>query len=409
MAGTLRSSLDARSTGPTDPGLLTSWRVLTGSFGLLGLAGFAAIVANPGQPISVLVLGLAITAGVAAVIHQRSAGSLEASRRTEAEILARILQGMSRSASAEGIVQALLAELGRGTGADHTVVVRRRSGQRSLEARLAGTRPDDPTATIELPIADLALEAGDGPTAAGERIEARVRSDFALSHTLMTPLRTGRGVIGAIVLARRTGEPWSAGSRRILQAAAIEAAAALERVESHRDAEARASTDVLTGLPNRRYFDEFCSLLAERRRADDAIGILMVDIDHFKRVNDRFGHEVGDEVLRAVAGAIAGAVRDDDVPARYGGEEFVVLLRNPSGRVALEIAERVRVAIAGLDLRALGPGSISASVGAAVQVDPDQPIAELLADADRALFRAKRSGRDRVVAAPIPSGRGTRG
>ena len=192
---------------------------------------------------------------------------------------------------------------------------------------------------------------------------------------------------------------WSAGSRRILQAAAIEAAAALERVESHRDAEARASTDVLTGLPNRRYFDEFCGLLAERRRSDDAVGILMVDIDQFKRVNDRFGHEVGDDVLRAVAGAIAGAVRDDDVPARYGGEEFVVLLRNASGPIALEVAERVRLAVAGLDLRALGPSSISVSVGVAVQVDADQPIADLLADADRALYRAKRAGRDRVVAA----------
>ena len=399
MAGTLRSSLDARSTGPDDPRLRTTWRVLTGSFGLLGLAGLAAVAANPGQPLGVMVLALAITAGFAAVIHRRAAAGLEAGRRTEAEILARILQGMSRSASAEGIVQALLAELGSGTGADHTVVVRRRVGERSLEATLAGTRPADPTATIQLPIADLTPGFGSGPGSAGQRIEARVRTDFGLSHTLAAPLRTERGVIGAIVLARRTDEPWSAGSRRILRAAAIEAAAALERVESHRDAEARASTDVLTGLPNRRYFDEFCSLLAERRRADDAVGILMVDIDHFKRVNDRFGHEVGDDVLRAVAGAIAGAVRDDDVPARYGGEEFVVLLRNPSGPVALEVAERIRLAVAGLDLRALGPSSISASVGAAVQVDADQPIADLLADADRALYRAKRAGRDRVVAA----------
>ena len=107
-------------------------------------------------------------------------------------------------------------------------------------------------------------------------------------------------------------------------------------------AEARASTDALTGLPNRRYFDEFCALLGGRRRVDDAIGILMVDIDHFKRVNDRFGHDAGDDVLRAVGGAIAGAVREGDVPARFGGEEFAILLRNPSGRVAIEVAERVR-------------------------------------------------------------------
>ena len=128
MAGTLRSSLDARSTGLDDPRLRTTWRVLAGSFGLLGLAGLAAVAANPGQPLLLLVLGLAVAAGVAATIHHRSSAAVETARRGEAEILARILQGMSRSASADGIVQALLAELGNGTGADYTVVVRRRAG-----------------------------------------------------------------------------------------------------------------------------------------------------------------------------------------------------------------------------------------------------------------------------------------
>jgi diguanylate cyclase (GGDEF)-like protein len=230
-------------------------------------------------------------------------------------------------------------------------------------------------------------------------LEARVRTVFGLSNTIAAPLRGEQGLIGAIVLARRIDEPWSAASRRILQAAAIEAAAALGRVASHRDAETRASTDALTGLPNRRYFDEFCALLAHRRRADDAVGVLMVDIDHFKRVNDRYGHDAGDEVLRAVAMAIGGAVRDGDVPARFGGEEFAVLLRNPSERVAMEVGERIRAAVGSLDLRTMGVPPVSVSVGVAIEHDPDAPIAEVVADADRALYRAKRGGRDRVVAA----------
>ena len=127
----------------------------------------------------------------------------------------------------------------------------------------------------------------------------------------------------------------------------------MSRAGSQRTAELHASTDALTGLPNRRYFDEFCALLARRRRAEDAVGVLMIDIDRFKALNDRYGHGVGDEVLRAVGGAIVRAVRDDDVPARYGGEEFVVLLRNPGPAVALEIGERVRAAVAALDLTAL--------------------------------------------------------
>jgi diguanylate cyclase (GGDEF)-like protein len=93
------------------------------------------------------------------------------------------------------------------------------------------------------------------------------------------------------------------------------------------------------------------------------------------------------------------AVREDDVPARYGGEEFVVLLRNPSPEVAFEVGERVRASVGTLDLRRFGVGRVSVSVGVAVARQVDQPIAELIAEADRALYRAKRTGRDRVVAA----------
>ncbi len=123
---------------------------------------------------------------------------------------------------------------------------------------------------------------------------------------------------------------------------------------SLRDAETRATTDALTGLPNRRYFDEYLALLGRRRRADDRVGVLMIDIDRFKVLNDTFGHAVGDHVLREVAQAIAGAVREDDVPARFGGEEFAVLLKNPTPAVALEVGERVRRSVGALDLRRMG-------------------------------------------------------
>ena len=232
-----------------------------------------------------------------------------------------------------------------------------------------------------------------------ERIAKRARSVYGLKHTLAAPLTTDAGVIGSIVVSRRTAEPWPASAQRILAGAAVEASAALSRAYSHREAEARASTDSLTGLPNRRYFDEFCALLARRRRAEDAIGILMVDIDRFKLLNDAHGHAVGDEVLRAVAAAIAAAVREDDVPARFGGEEFAVLLRNPSRDEAVEVGERVREAVAALELSRFGVASVSVSVGVAVASIPDQPIADIIEQADRALYEAKRGGRDRVVAA----------
>jgi diguanylate cyclase (GGDEF)-like protein len=125
----------------------------------------------------------------------------------------------------------------------------------------------------------------------------------------------------------------------------------------------------------------------------------MVDIDRFKSLNDNHGHAVGDEVLRAVAGAIASVVREDDVPARFGGEEFAVLLRNPSREEAVEVGERVREAVGRLDLSRFGVAAASVSVGVAVAAVPDQPIDDLVELADRALYDAKRRGRDRVVAA----------
>ena len=124
---------------------------------------------------------------------------------------------------------------------------------------------------------------------------------------------------------------------------------------------ASASTDPLTGLPNRRYFDEFSALLAGRRRAGRRVAVLMIDIDKFKGLNDTYGHPVGDQVLRSVAGAITSAVRDQDVPARIGGEEFAVLLRNPGPTVALEVGERVRQAVRELDLGGLGVPGVSVS------------------------------------------------
>jgi diguanylate cyclase (GGDEF)-like protein len=129
------------------------------------------------------------------------------------------------------------------------------------------------------------------------------------------------------------------------------------------------------------------------------VGVLMIDIDRFKRLNDTFGHAVGDHVLREVAQAIAAAVREDDVPARFGGEEFAVLLRNPSPEIALEVGERVRRSVGALDLRKLGVPAVSVSVGVSVAESPDLPLDVVIEEADRALYRAKRAGRNRVVAA----------
>ena len=373
-----------------------------------------------------VVIGLLIVAGIAGIIHRDAVSVLETGRRAEAESFARILSGLSRSISPDAILGAIVDELARATDADHIVVVRRRPDTRLLDATLVSARPGVPDTSTLLPIGDLddpvsethviqrepirgaagspatsaarAIRAREGQLVA-DRIAARVRRVYGLRRTLAAPLTSEDGVVGAIVLSHRTGDAWSATTRRLLGGAADEASAALARAYSHRAAEAQASTDALTGLPNRRYFEEFCGLLARRRRSDDAVGVLMVDIDKFKVLNDTYGHATGDQVLQAVGGAIVAAVREDDVPARFGGEEFVVLLRNPGMDIAFEVGERVRSAVAALDLQQWGVPGVSVSVGVAVSHHADQSIDELIDLADQALYRAKRTGRDRVVAA----------
>ena len=160
---------------------------------------------------------------------------------------------------------------------------------------------------------------------------------------------------------------WSEGDRRLLRWAASEVSTAFSRAYALEAAERGAKIDVLTGLPNRRYFDEVLAIERPRRRANDSLGILMIDIDRFKRLNDRYGHATGDRVLTAVAGAIAQGVRAEDTPARYGGEEFAVLLRRASAEQAIEVGERIRREVVKLHPASLGIDEpVTVSVGVAV-------------------------------------------
>lgn len=299
------------------------------------------------------------------------------------------------------MVSSAVAPAMRGPAAGEWPRARRAAGRVLAEAGallrdLGVPAPRSRSGRDQAPVAEV---LGSGLDAAvADRIAQRVRSVFGLAQTLATPLRTDQGLIGAIVLSRRDREPWPDAARRLLRGGASEAANALARADSQRETEALAATDPLTGLPNRRYFDEFCGLLARRRRSGDAVAVLMIDIDKFKVLNDTYGHPVGDEVLKSVGGAIVSTVRDHDVPARVGGEEFAVLLRNPGPGVAVEVGERVREAIHSIDLSGLGVPSVSVSIGVANAANPDEPMLDVVARADRALLKAKRAGRNRVIA-----------
>jgi two-component system cell cycle response regulator len=160
-----------------------------------------------------------------------------------------------------------------------------------------------------------------------------------------------------------------------------------------------ALTDGLTGMQNRRYFDDALKeYLDEFRRIDKPVGLMIFDLDHFKQVNDTHGHDIGDEVLRAVAGCLRGMTRYHDVVARLGGEEFAVVAPNMDHDLLVKLAERIRKGIAAMPILSGNVRlKITSSVGLAVW-DRKESAEEFFRRADKQLYEAKRQGRNRVSA-----------
>jgi diguanylate cyclase (GGDEF)-like protein len=160
-----------------------------------------------------------------------------------------------------------------------------------------------------------------------------------------------------------------------------------------------ADTDPLTKLLNRRTFCAFArDTMDQYRRYGRSFAILMIDIDHFKGVNDLYGHPVGDLVLQRVAAVIGLEVRPSDKAARFGGEEFAVLLREVTAEQAVEVAERIRVAISSTTVRTRNQDIfVTVSIGVALPVRTERDVDEVIGRSDIALYSAKAGGRDTVV------------
>lgn len=171
----------------------------------------------------------------------------------------------------------------------------------------------------------------------------------------------------------------------------------LSRLRLERDGlRTTAATDPLTGVLNRRSLDALLPTVEP-----DGAAFCFVDVDHFKHVNDRYGHDIGDVVLRGVAGCLAQHIRSHDSCARYGGEEFVVVLAHVGVETARAAAERYRVAISALDFTERGgPPCVTVSIGVALFESDNELPEHVLKRADEALYHAKRTGRNRVVVSP---------
>jgi diguanylate cyclase (GGDEF)-like protein len=378
--------------------LIARASVIGGLLALMGL-GVAVIVAMPGSALGWLVVLCALLVVLGLVVVRRAERRSASRDRTAEAGLRRLLQGLGRSTSPDAVVATIVDALHGASEADHVVLARHRPGGRDIEAILVTTSASAPRATTHLPV-DL-LPSSDALSDDGiEPLVERLRAAFGLRNLIARPLVADSDVVGALVLSQRTEDAWSAADVVLLETAATELSIALQRAAALEAAELGARIDALTRLPNRRHFDELAELVSRGRRAGDALGMLMIDIDHFKRVNDTFGHAIGDAVLQAVAASIASGVRAEDTPARVGGEEFAVLLRRATVDQACDVALRIREAVAVIDTYALGVTDarpVSVSIGVAVGSTAGETVADLVHRADDALYAAKRRGRDRVV------------
>jgi diguanylate cyclase (GGDEF)-like protein len=217
------------------------------------------------------------------------------------------------------------------------------------------------------------------------------------SSAACEPLLVGGQVIGS-VLVEHEGELCERGERRLAESVS-QAAPVLANLRNLALAERRASTDVLTGLPNRRAVnDALKRMVAHAARSGQPLAAIGLDLDRFKDINDRFGHEAGDTVLAAVGALLTSSVRTSDMVGRIGGEEFIVLAPDTDADGARTLAENLRAALQvevvhGVDRE------ITASLGVAVFPDMAQSAEALLRIADRALYASKGAGRNRVTVA----------
>jgi len=231
---------------------------------------------------------------------------------------------------------------------------------------------------------------------------ARVHAPTAI----LVPIQSKGSPIGMLVV-ESSAPMVDRDQRDFLLTLANQSGLAIENANLYARTLQLSITDGLTGIYNYRHFCERLDQeISRSRRYHVPLGLLLVDIDRFKYFNDRFGHLLGDEVLKAVARAIRSNTRDVDLVARYGGEEFSVILQEIGSQEIAAYAERIRSAVAAVRIEVPGDATqgVTVSVGAAVSQDGDPEAHEFIRRADAALYVAKEQGRDRVSVWCAPGG-----
>ena len=332
-------------------------------------------------------------------------------QRQLAEALRDTAAALNSTLQLEEVLDRVLDNIGKIAAYDAVLMVMF-EGDRARLVRQHGmplSQPGEPVDQVhyrltELPLLGPLLDTG-GPclitdTMTDQRCASGWRLLTGTRSCLGIPLEIRGSVVGAIILTSTTPGHFTEESAQRLRAFASQASVAIENARLFLQAHQLSVTDGLTGLNNRRhFFDEAKGEYERIRRYGRALSVVMIDIDHFKKLNDTYGHSVGDAVLREVARRFQEAVRTIDVVARYGGEEFVVLMPETDLAEALKVAERVRRCVVECPVYNDGVTVFTTiSLGVAEIDEKMACLEDLLKCSDQALYAAKAAGRNRVEA-----------
>ncbi|HEX4462792.1 MAG TPA: diguanylate cyclase, partial [Polyangia bacterium] len=237
----------------------------------------------------------------------------------------------------------------------------------------------------------------------------KIRLD-GMESLLVLPLMSRDEAVGSFAVAAKRARAFGKDKREMLTVIASHVAVKLSNAQLYGRMEEMATTDGLTGLVNHRTFQErFSEMLARAERTGGKQALLLTDIDHFKKVNDTYGHPTGDVVLRGVAQVVRDCVRKIDLAARYGGEEFAIVLEGTDAVGARQLAERIRAEVEKQQFpSSKGAFGCTLSLGIAVYPDDGRDAKTLIANSDQALYHAKHNGRNRAVAFPEVHGGSTK-
>jgi len=219
------------------------------------------------------------------------------------------------------------------------------------------------------------------------------------------PLIAGGIIIGSVRM-EAARDLWTPDRQRLLESYLSGAASALSNLRLLDRMKQQANIDMLTGLYNRRFLEDYArKLFAIARRRAQPVGMIMMDLDHFKSFNDVYGHEIGDRILRHFAKTVTASMRETNLAARYGGEEFIVILPDTSTKSCTLVAERIRRAV----MTMVVPSNtekplpqLTVSIGVAAFPEHGQTLEEVIQASDKALYESKRMGRNRATVASTP-------